>query len=52
MPDRLTIWQAASAPESLGIILVGTAFVLPVIIFYSFYAYRVFAGKARDLTYD
>jgi cytochrome d ubiquinol oxidase subunit II len=52
VPDRLTIWQAASATDSLGIILVGTAFVLPVIIFYSFYAYRVFGGKAADLRYD
>ena len=52
VPDRLTIWQAASAPESLGIILIGTAFVLPVIIGYSFYAYRVFGGKAADLRYD
>jgi cytochrome bd-type quinol oxidase subunit 2 len=49
---RLTIWQAASAPESLAIILVGTVVVLPIIIFYSFYAYRVFGGKATDLTYD
>ena len=52
VPDRLTIWQAASAPESLAIILAGTVVVLPVIIFYSFYAYRVFGGKAGDLTYD
>ncbi len=52
VPDRLTIWQAASAPESLAIILVGTVVVLPIIIFYSFYAYRVFGGKAGDLTYD
>ncbi|TPN88103.1 cytochrome d ubiquinol oxidase subunit II, partial [Mesorhizobium sp. B1-1-5] len=52
VPDRLTIWQAASAPESLAIILSGTVVVLPIIIFYSFYAYRVFGGKARDLTYD
>lgn len=52
VPDKLTIWQAASAPESLAIILVGTAVVLPIIIFYSFYAYRVFAGKAEDLRYD
>ncbi|MGD9912943.1 MAG: cytochrome d ubiquinol oxidase subunit II [Rhizobiaceae bacterium] len=52
VPDRLTIWQAASATESLGIILVGTCFVLPVIIGYSFYAYRVFGGKASELTYD
>jgi cytochrome d ubiquinol oxidase subunit II len=52
VPDRLTIWQAASAPGSLAIILVGTLFVLPVIIGYSFYAYRVFGGKASDLRYD
>jgi len=52
VPDRLTIWQAAAAPASLGFILVGTCFVLPVIIIYSFYAYRVFGGKAGELTYD
>jgi cytochrome d ubiquinol oxidase subunit II len=52
VPDRLTIWQASSAPESLAVILGGTAFVLPVIIGYSFYAYRVFGGKARELTYE
>ncbi|OJU49827.1 MAG: cytochrome BD ubiquinol oxidase subunit II [Mesorhizobium sp. 61-13] len=52
VPDQLTIWQAAAAPESLAIILVGTVFVLPIIIAYSFYSYRVFGGKAGDLTYD
>lgn len=52
VPDKLTIWQAASATESLAVILVGVVVVLPIIIFYSFYAYRVFSGKATDLTYD
>ena len=52
VPDKLTIWQAASAPESLAVILVGTVVVLPIIVFYSFFAYRVFGGKATDLTYD
>ncbi|MBX3529553.1 MAG: cytochrome d ubiquinol oxidase subunit II [Rhizobiaceae bacterium] len=52
VPDRLTIWQAAAAPESLAIILIGTAFVLPVIVGYSFFAYRVFGGKAGELRYD
>jgi cytochrome d ubiquinol oxidase subunit II len=52
VPDRLTIWQAASAPESLTIILAGTLVVLPVIAIYSFYAYRVFGGKAAELRYD
>lgn len=49
--DRIDIWQAASAPESLKIILVGAAVVLPAIFGYTIYAYRVFWGKARELTY-
>ena len=52
VPDRLTIWQAASAPESLAVILIGTAFVLPIIICASVYVYRVFGGKATELSYD
>jgi cytochrome d ubiquinol oxidase subunit II len=49
--DRLTIWQAASAPESLQFILVGVAVVLPAILGYTLYVYRVFAGKAEPLGY-
>jgi cytochrome d ubiquinol oxidase subunit II len=49
--DRITIWQAASAPESLVVILIGAAVVLPAILAYTVFAYRVFRGKARDLTY-
>lgn len=52
VPDKTTIYEAASAPESLMIILVGTCFVLPVIIAYSIFAYRVFGGKATELRYD
>jgi cytochrome d ubiquinol oxidase subunit II len=52
VPDQITIWQAAAATESLAIILAGTVVVLPVIIGYSFYAYRVFGGKAGELRYD
>ena len=49
--DRITIWDAAAAPESLMIIFVGAAFVLPVIVAYSLFAYRVFRGKATPLEY-
>lgn len=52
VPDQMTIDEAASAPESLLIILAGTLFVLPVIIGYSIFAYRVFGGKAAELRYD
>lgn len=50
--DRMTIWDAASAPESLMIMFVGTVIVLPVIIGYSVFAYRVFSGKATALEYE
>jgi cytochrome d ubiquinol oxidase subunit II len=49
--DRITIWDAASAPESLKIILFGAAIVLPTIVGYTIFSYRVFRGKARELTY-
>ena len=49
--DRMTVWQAASAPESLKIILAGAVVVLPTIIGYTIYSYRVFWGKARALSY-
>jgi cytochrome d ubiquinol oxidase subunit II len=49
--DRIDIWQAASAPESLLIIFVGAAVVLPVIVGYTVFAYRIFWGKARALDY-
>ena len=51
VPDRLTIWQAAAAPESLMIMFVGAMVVLPIIVAYSAFAYRVFWGKATDLSY-
>lgn len=50
--DRLTIWDAASAPESLMIIFVGAVVVLPVIMGYSAFAHWVFRGKATSLEYE
>ena len=52
VPEKLTLYEAASAPESLMIILIGTIFVLPAIAGYTALSYIVFRGKARDLTYD
>jgi cytochrome d ubiquinol oxidase subunit II len=48
----LTIYEAASAPESLLIILIGALFVVPIIIAYSILAYVIFRGKATALSYD
>ena len=52
VPEKLTIYEAASAPESLMVILIGTVIVLPAILAYTFYSYKVFFGKTRDLRYD
>ena len=49
--DQLTIWAAASAPEALMVIFYGTVVVLPVIIGYTVFAYRVFWGKSTALKY-
>jgi len=52
VPEKLTIYEAAAAPESLLIILVGALFVVPVIIGYSILAYAIFRGKATALRYE
>lgn len=52
VPERLTIYEAAAAPESLLIIFVGACVVVPVIAAYSVLAYVIFRGKATELRYD
>lgn len=52
VPEQLTIYEAAAAPESLMIILIGACIVVPVIAGYSVLAYVIFRGKATELRYD
>lgn len=51
VPDQIDIWQASSSTEALIIILIGALVVLPFIIFYTAFAYKVFWGKVKDLKY-
>jgi cytochrome d ubiquinol oxidase subunit II len=52
VPPVLTLWQAASPPSSQMFVLVGLAVLLPVILGYTWWSYRVFAGKvAADAGY-
>ena len=51
VPGQLTVWEAASAPESLSFILMGALVVIPVILLYTAYSYKVFHGKATELRY-
>jgi len=52
VPEQITIYEAASAPESLFIILIGTCVVLPTIMAYTVLSYFIFRGKATELRYD
>jgi cytochrome d ubiquinol oxidase subunit II len=49
--DKMTIWEAASATESLWVIFWGTVVVLPTIIGYTIYSYKIFWGKTEPLSY-
>ena len=48
---QLTIWQAASSPQALKVILIGVCISVPAIAGYTVFSYRVFRGKTRELTY-
>jgi cytochrome d ubiquinol oxidase subunit II len=45
IPPSVSIWDAASPPQSQGFMLVGTLFILPFILGYTFWSYYVFRGK-------
>ena len=45
VPGALTIAEAAAPDSSLSFLLVGAAFLIPIILAYTGYAYWVFRGK-------
>jgi cytochrome bd ubiquinol oxidase subunit II len=47
--DQLTIWDAAASTATLKMVLLGVVFVLPPIIAYSAFSYRIFRGKSTHL---
>ena len=51
VPGTLTIWDAVAAPQSLNFLLWGAMIVIPTIILYTAYSYRVFWGKVSPLQY-
>lgn len=48
VPYHVTFYDAAASPESQSFLLVGTVFILPVILGYTAYCYYVFRGKSTD----
>jgi cytochrome d ubiquinol oxidase subunit II len=50
--DELTIWDAAADESALEFVGVGLIFVLPLILGYTIYSYRVFRGKVHQGIYE
>ena len=48
VPPTLTVWQTAAAPASQIFMLIGTLFLLPVILGYIVFVYWLFWGKVRE----
>ena len=47
IPPSVTIWAAASPPQSQAFMLVGSLLIIPVILVYTLWSYYVFRGKTR-----
>lgn len=47
IPPDITLQQASSPPQSQLFTLVGTLIILPIILTYTVWSYRVFQGKVR-----
>ncbi len=46
VPFKVTFYDAAAAPESQSLLLLGTVFLLPLVLAYTAYCFYVFRGKA------
>lgn len=52
VPYRFSLWEAASSANTQAFLLVGTLFLLPIILMYTGWSYWVFRGKVRaDIGY-
>jgi len=49
VPYRYTLWEAASSASTQAFLLIGTLFLLPVILMYTAWSYWVFRGKVRGI---
>jgi cytochrome bd-type quinol oxidase subunit 2 len=47
VPPDITLRDAAAAPQSQAFLLVGTLFLLPIVLMYTGWSYWVFRGKVR-----
>jgi cytochrome d ubiquinol oxidase subunit II len=50
VPGHYTLWQAASPESTQAFLLVGTLFLLPLVLFYTAWSYWIFRGKVTGGT--
>ena len=48
VPPTLTIWDTAAAPASQIFMLIGTLFLLPIVLGYVIFIYWLFRGKVKE----
>lgn len=52
VPPSITLWEAAAGPKAQAFMMLGTLFLLPIIVLYVVWSYWVFRGKVRgDIGY-
>ncbi|NNN67560.1 MULTISPECIES: cytochrome d ubiquinol oxidase subunit II [Vibrio] len=51
VPGIMTAQESAASTASLLVVGIGVVIVMPMILLYTFVVYRIFKGKATDLSY-
>lgn len=51
IPNRISLYDTITSNESLAIMLLGAVIVFPLLIAYTYFTYKVFHGKTRELRY-
>jgi cytochrome bd ubiquinol oxidase subunit II len=47
VPHQISLWDAAASSKAQAFLLIGTLFLLPIIVTYTGWSYYVFRGKVR-----
>jgi len=48
IPHHLTYLQAAAGDSTLKFMLVGAVIMLPILLYYTYYSYKIFRGKTHE----
>jgi cytochrome bd ubiquinol oxidase subunit II len=49
VPYKITLWEAAAPSGSLYFMMIGAVIMLPILLLYTAYSYRVFNGKVKNV---